>query len=385
MFCQLYEYHYIEEEKPWIEAQQYCREKHTDLATVFNFTEMERLLSISAGDMKEAWIGLYDQTDGIRTWYWSLPGVEFNETNWYEGEPDDRETENCYFIQRDNNLQWEDISCDFEIFFICYNESNTSQKFYLIEQNKTWLEAQSYCRKKHTDLISGLDQLQDEQFLNLFNLTENQHVFIGLFRDTWRWSDGSSFSFRHWNLQYDDDNYNSGQCAVTVFDDEGRWKNEDCREKKPFICYDAAMTSAKNTTNLHSDIGLGQHNDTGINQPMIRRYIFSPNKDPQSENNYTTAPTTTYEKYEFKFEDSTEDIGISMAIGSAVFVFIVIIICFAAARKGGNSRDRGSDRNVEIRMEQGAGPNENLDEFASCFGKCFGEFFCTVLKAAADE
>ncbi|MEQ2179956.1 hypothetical protein GOODEAATRI_030657 [Goodea atripinnis] len=61
--CQLYEYLYIKEEKTWTEAQQYCREKHTDLATVSNMTDMKRLLNISAGGMKDAWIGLYDPTD----------------------------------------------------------------------------------------------------------------------------------------------------------------------------------------------------------------------------------------------------------------------------------------------------------------------------------
>ncbi|XP_038132791.1 C-type mannose receptor 2-like [Cyprinodon tularosa] len=187
--CHLYEYHCINEEKNWTEAQQYCKEKHTDLATVSNMADMKRLLNNSAGNMTEAWIGLYDQTDGIRTWYWSLPGVEFNE------------------------------------------KSKTTEKFYLIKEKKTWLEAQSYCREKHKDLISGMKQLED--FLPV-----DENVFIGLYRDTWKWSDGSSFSFRHWNLQFDDENYNSGQCAMTVFDDGGRWKNDNCSIRKPFICYD---------------------------------------------------------------------------------------------------------------------------------------------------
>ncbi|XP_014872419.1 C-type mannose receptor 2-like [Poecilia latipinna] len=191
MDCQLYQFHYINENKTWTEAQQYCREKHTDLVTVTNMKDMKRLINISAGEMKEAWIGLYDQTHGNRTWYWSLPGVEFNESesNWYPGEPTDRK--------------------------------------------KSWQEAQSYCREKHTDLISGTKQLQDEEVKNL-KIT----AYFGLFRDTWRWSDGSNSSFRHWNNELSNVKYNSGQCAMTVFDDETRWKNENCDERKPFICYD---------------------------------------------------------------------------------------------------------------------------------------------------
>uniref|UniRef100_A0A3B3VZZ6 C-type lectin domain-containing protein n=1 Tax=Poecilia latipinna TaxID=48699 RepID=A0A3B3VZZ6_9TELE len=100
-------------------------------------------------------------------------------------------------------------------------------------QKKSWQEAQSYCREKHTDLISGTKQLQDEEVKNL-KIT----AYFGLFRDTWRWSDGSNSSFRHWNNELSNVKYNSGQCAMTVFDDETRWKNENCDERKPFICYD---------------------------------------------------------------------------------------------------------------------------------------------------
>ncbi|XP_038160899.1 C-type mannose receptor 2-like isoform X3 [Cyprinodon tularosa] len=235
--CHLYEYLYIKELKTWTEAQLYCREKHTDLATVTNMTDMKRLLSTREGYMREAWIGLYDQTDGIRTWYWSLPGVEFNEreTNWKPGEPNDFRgmTENCGVLLR--NLEWLDIPCGLERHFICYDETNRTQKYHLIREEKTWQEAQSYCREKHTDLISGMKQLQDGE---LEKVMSTSYRYFGLFRDTWRWSDGSSFSFRHWNDQFNNYQYNTGKCAMTVLDDEGRWKIDSCYQKKPFICYD---------------------------------------------------------------------------------------------------------------------------------------------------
>ncbi|XP_016520442.1 C-type mannose receptor 2-like [Poecilia formosa] len=205
--------------------------------------DMKRLISKSPGTMTEAWIGLYDQTNAQRTWHWSQPGVEFNvnKTEWNHDEPNDKDTENCGFISE--SLKWGDISCNRQKYFLCYNERKTSDKFYLIKQKKTWLEAQSYCRKEHTDLVSGLDQVTDEQLRNVFRSTGNlqnglQYVFMGLIRDTWRWSDGSSFSFRHWNLQFNDEKFNSGQCALVEFSGEGRWKNESCDVTKPFICYD---------------------------------------------------------------------------------------------------------------------------------------------------
>uniref|UniRef100_A0A3B3Y5X4 C-type lectin domain-containing protein n=1 Tax=Poecilia mexicana TaxID=48701 RepID=A0A3B3Y5X4_9TELE len=111
--------------------------------------------------------------------------------------------------------------------------TDETNKYHLIKEKKSWQEAQSYCREKHTDLISGTKQIEDEEVKNL-KIT----AYFGLFRDTWRWSDGSNSSFRHWNDELSNVKYNSGQCAMTVFDDEGRWKNESCDERKPFICYD---------------------------------------------------------------------------------------------------------------------------------------------------
>ncbi|XP_054914567.1 C-type mannose receptor 2-like [Poeciliopsis prolifica] len=212
--------------------------------------DMKRLINISDGDIKEAWIGLYDQTHGTRTWYWSLPGLEFNEseTNWSPGEPTDTESEDCVTLYQ--NLKWIDQGCKWSGYFLCYDETNKTHKYHLIREKKTWLEAQSYCREKHTDLISGMKQLQDEEVKKLMNSSDNR-AYFGLFRDSWRWSDGSSFSFRHWNLQFYNQIIKSGQCAMTVFDDGGRWKNENCDERKPFICYDDKVILIKENKTWH--------------------------------------------------------------------------------------------------------------------------------------
>uniref|UniRef100_A0A087XKR4 C-type lectin domain-containing protein n=1 Tax=Poecilia formosa TaxID=48698 RepID=A0A087XKR4_POEFO len=220
-------FHYINENKTWTEAQQYCREKHTDLVTVTNMKDMKRLINISAKDKSEAWIGLTSKPEFTRTWYWSLPGVEFNEseTKRKTGEPSDNETENCGYLIK--TPKWGDVSCSTTRYFLCYNETNTTHKYHLIKKKKTWQEAQSYCREKHTDLISGKKQIQDEEVKKVMESTSSKS-FIGLFRDTWRWSDGSSFSFRHWKKDFKNVEHNRDQCAVTVFDGKGRWKNVNC-------------------------------------------------------------------------------------------------------------------------------------------------------------
>ncbi|XP_047450113.1 macrophage mannose receptor 1-like [Mugil cephalus] len=199
--CQLYQYHYIEDTKTWTEAQEYCREHYTDLATVSNMTDMKRLLEESTGRKTEAWIGLNNRTDVNRTWHWSLPGVEFkdDETRWSDGD--------MATVQK-----W-------------------TTKIHLIKEEKNWIDAQKYCRDHHTDLVSGFNQL-DQVGLN--DTVKDIQYWIGLFRDTWRWSDGSSSSFRHW-----DQTLSPGdKCAVTMLNEGGRWKNAKCTDQKPFFCYD---------------------------------------------------------------------------------------------------------------------------------------------------
>ncbi|XP_036072501.1 macrophage mannose receptor 1 [Oryzias melastigma] len=114
----------------------------------------------------------------------------------------------------------------------------------------TWFDAQRYCRENHIDLISGpqLEELQKHNddteniiqvyerttVVNLNSLSRFNYIFIGLFRDAWTWSDGSSFSFRHWNVWYDS---TSEKNNCTILNQDGVWETKICSERKPFICY----------------------------------------------------------------------------------------------------------------------------------------------------
>ncbi|XP_016521256.1 L-selectin-like [Poecilia formosa] len=203
MDCQLYQFHYINENKTWTEAQQYCREKHTDLVTVTNMKDMKRLINISAGDQSEAWIGLYNQTNGTRTWCWSLPGVEFNEseTNWMSGEPSDggnQTSENCEFLYE--NLKWVDTGCHHGRFFFCYDD-----KMILIKENKTWHEALTYCRgHHHYDLVTITNK--EKQVQEKVKNASTPFVWIGLHfnssMNVWFWVCDNWT----WNEQKDDCN-----------------------------------------------------------------------------------------------------------------------------------------------------------------------------------
>ncbi|XP_028261649.1 C-type mannose receptor 2-like [Parambassis ranga] len=235
---QLYEYHYINESQNWTEAQNYCRKKHTDLATVTNMTDVKRLPTVQ--NNTQAWIGLYSSTGINRTWHWSLPGVEFNESQitWSYKEPNDvGGPENCGFIRENRTLG--DVSCEDNLgLFLCYNETNQNEPFYLIKERKKWLEALKYCRDHHADLVSGPKQLNDPKL----NTDSTEFMLVGLFRDTWLWSDGSSFSFRNWEVGFTDWQERN-KCAVVC--KNSTWNSTECDEKKPFICYEDKVILVK--------------------------------------------------------------------------------------------------------------------------------------------
>uniref|UniRef100_A0A3Q4MJ39 C-type lectin domain-containing protein n=1 Tax=Neolamprologus brichardi TaxID=32507 RepID=A0A3Q4MJ39_NEOBR len=135
------------------------------------------------------------------------------------------------------------FGCLLRLFFCCHqlNKRFTSygKSIHLIEKKITWTKAQNYCRDHCTDLASGLDQVDGEEFKILKESQSSpMTVWIGLFRDTWRWSDGSNFSFRHWDMELFYDGQNNRKCAVTLLNRSGKWSSDECNNKNPFFCYD---------------------------------------------------------------------------------------------------------------------------------------------------
>uniref|UniRef100_A0A3B3HGA3 C-type lectin domain-containing protein n=2 Tax=Oryzias latipes TaxID=8090 RepID=A0A3B3HGA3_ORYLA len=248
--CQQHEYHYVDKNMNWTQAQQHCRKVYTDLATVSTMADMEQLRNTHS-EKTEIWIGLFKQTGTNVTSHWSLPGLQFNESQakWKDNEPDGGFTsETCGAIEKMTETQWVDMSCMGPAPFLCYNGSNSSAIKYYLGDTMTWFDALRYCRENHTDLISGpqLNELHNnpkEKIIQLYNgnsennlssLSHFHHIFIGLFRDAWTWSDGSSFSFTYWNLNYDSESIKH-DCSIR--NKNGMWETKPCSEEKPFFCY----------------------------------------------------------------------------------------------------------------------------------------------------
>ncbi|KAL7846166.1 hypothetical protein AOLI_G00243580 [Acnodon oligacanthus] len=86
-----YQYHFVNENKKWTEAQSYCRQTYTDLATINSMEEMKDLSATLIDKARNhVWIGLEKGSTG--KWQWSLAEGNFHSEgvayrNWSPGEP----------------------------------------------------------------------------------------------------------------------------------------------------------------------------------------------------------------------------------------------------------------------------------------------------------
>ncbi|XP_076145792.1 uncharacterized protein LOC143127990 isoform X3 [Alosa pseudoharengus] len=156
------QYHYVADPKKWTEAQTYCREKHIDLATISDSEELQSFLDWSQSISASAWIGLYHLYHSSSTTpeiYNAIVGGQSQNHEQTHSHP-----------------------------FICYDERlNTTNGFISISPTKTWIEAQSYCREKHTDLATVKNAVEDEEIKKM--AAANSYTWIGLHRVGWQWSD----------------------------------------------------------------------------------------------------------------------------------------------------------------------------------------------------
>ncbi|XP_071373254.1 macrophage mannose receptor 1-like [Centroberyx affinis] len=224
-----------DEPKTWSEARTYCRERYTDLATIGSAQDMNRVTDIIGDDFNDFWIGLHE--DVVR-WRWSLS----DEGYYGDGEAEFRgwagdEHINETGIQRcaamGDTGEWKHQDCGLLNFFLCFDGRNGAPKtIILVETAKNWTDAQRYCRQYHTDLASVRNQTENQEIQSL--VPEGTLVWIGLFEDSWKWSDGSNSSFRYWWQEQPDDGGEGPNCAHV---DGWKWSARPCDTKSMFLCH----------------------------------------------------------------------------------------------------------------------------------------------------
>ncbi len=132
-------YVWVSQGRTWTEAQSYCRETYTDLASVRNETERQQILSIVRSNgyyYAYMWIGLHrnrlwsDQSSSSFT-YW-LPWTQS-----VAAQPDNGAnvpglygSEHCTAVSLQHFGQWTDENCFASLPFFCYSGEQIYPQYY---------------------------------------------------------------------------------------------------------------------------------------------------------------------------------------------------------------------------------------------------------------
>ncbi|XP_064827434.1 macrophage mannose receptor 1-like isoform X2 [Oncorhynchus masou masou] len=240
-----HQFHFVNLRKTWTEAQRFCRQNYIDLATIDeDMTDMKKLNNTlsAAGWIESAWIGLY-----YNIWRWSLGNLELEgEGFWAQGQTNIDPNSKDVCVCMIQNGSWFNNNCNTTSNFVCYDK-NATNKYIHIYESKTWSDAQSYCREKHTDLASVRNKAEMEAIMTIILINaKNQiyRVWIGLHNSlgVWRWSDQSGSSYSNW-----DSGEPNGADELVLVSENKTWSDalRHCRD------LDMELVSAHNQTIQH--------------------------------------------------------------------------------------------------------------------------------------
>ncbi|XP_034471069.1 lymphocyte antigen 75-like [Hippoglossus hippoglossus] len=266
--CLLHQYHFVSDEMNWTEAQSYCRETYTDLATIENTEEMKKLKDTvsAAGHSSKVWIGLYSHID----WKWSdgfnQSGAEYR--NWESPDPNNFKANELCVVQTMNG-KWFDFECHEQHPFVCYRGTLEDSDFVLVNTSKNWTEAQRHCRENYTDLVTVRNDADNKKIHKL--ITPLKMASIGLYRDPQiYWSDGSNYSFSSWYQGVNPLGSMKVVCGVADLEKGGKWRLRSCEERKPFVCY-SITSSVKTLVKVRVEL---QDSSVDLNDPAVKEQIL---------------------------------------------------------------------------------------------------------------
>ncbi|KAG7221488.1 hypothetical protein INR49_002463 [Caranx melampygus] len=252
----------VRQPKTWFEGQTYCRDKYTDLATIHGAQDMNKVIDVVGMDDSDVWIGLYED---VMTWRWSLSDqgyygdgeAEFR--NWDAGEPNSESgIQHCAGMQHTG--EWKDLDCGLLNIFFCFDDKNGAETRILVETPMKWADAQNYCRRNHKDLLSVRNLPENQEIQSM--VPAGQLAWIGLFGDSWKWSDGSNSIFRYWGQL---DNTGTGPNCAHFDGILKTWSTRSCNSKSMFFCY---YYKRKIMVKISTDFDLS---DTGVQQQIIKQ------------------------------------------------------------------------------------------------------------------
>ncbi|XP_036435967.1 secretory phospholipase A2 receptor-like isoform X2 [Colossoma macropomum] len=220
-------FHITEKRMNQTEARAACRTNYTDLVTVYSDEDNTALTNlINMTGISLAWIGLIRNQSSDK---WSNgDDVTFSNLTGVCGSGSC-----CVAMKADGS--WESLQCTDKRNFMCYKrDADLTLRYHLTSENMSWYEAQSYCRKNYTDLVSIRDQNQNEA-VKIEGLTSRTSFWIGLLHDGWEWTDGGRSAYRNWATAQ------PRSSSVCVRLRKGKWETSPCSNTRPALCYNTLI------------------------------------------------------------------------------------------------------------------------------------------------
>ncbi|XP_078143285.1 uncharacterized protein LOC139914127 isoform X1 [Centroberyx gerrardi] len=234
------DFHFVNVAENYTDAKSYCRDKYTDLATVHNAADMDNLIASVPSNKDRAWIGL--EIGDVWRWHWSSPDKGLDFFNWKAGEPQKSNQDICAAMNPGG--EWFVSDCDTRQSFVCDGSNDTGHIF--IAERKSWREAQNHCRNILSSDLVSIQSAEENEAVQ--KVSQSRTVWIGLFKDRWKWSDGSNSSFRYWKPNQPNYFRGNQDCVAAVIKDKGQWNDLRCDIKRKFVCHGARKSTATPAT-----------------------------------------------------------------------------------------------------------------------------------------
>ncbi|KAE8278879.1 hypothetical protein D5F01_LYC22458 [Larimichthys crocea] len=209
--CLLHQYHFVADPMNWTEAQTYCRQMYTDLATTENTEEMQQLINTvpSSKQTSDVWIG----------------------------------------TQQD-------------------------PQFVVVGTRMNWSDAQKYCRENYRDLATVKNEAENQKLKDLTVHGWWSWIGLFRENSSY-WSDGSNYSFSNWKQSFNLDKSIGILCGAAALADSGKWKLSLCGTKLPFVCYSVppppVMRKVVKLRIKAKDLGSDDLNDPDVKADILRK------------------------------------------------------------------------------------------------------------------
>uniref|UniRef100_W5LQP2 Macrophage mannose receptor 1-like n=1 Tax=Astyanax mexicanus TaxID=7994 RepID=W5LQP2_ASTMX len=223
-------YHLIRDKMNFNGSWNYCKQNFISLAVVNSPDELKAITAEAQrlGFKSEAWIGMYND---VNSWHWSIDNSELGSVRmWSNGEPNNNNVkEEC--VKIDGSGKWYDAPCQDPNQFVCYNANGSAQYVHISSPTKSWKDAQAYCRQFYTDLACPKDDTENTAVKAVLS---SKSVWMGLFRYSWMWADGTPVSYAAWKSSQPDNS--GGTENLCTFLNGGLFHDDVCSDQRAFFC-----------------------------------------------------------------------------------------------------------------------------------------------------